>query len=74
MNNDIKDIYNTLAVIYNDFMKDLDIERYTNRAAELSKKYKNNNLMSNFCDCLIITWTPVINHIKHTSENMVNGG
>lgn len=69
MNNDIKNIYNNLAIMYNDFIKDLDMKQYNNRAAELSRKYRGNDLVSNFCDCLIITWAPVINHIKHNSEH-----
>lgn len=74
MNNDIKNIYNTLAVMYNDFIKDLDMKKYNDRAAELSRIYKGNDLMFNFCTCLIITWAPVINHIKHVSVHGNNGG
>lgn len=67
MNNDIKNIYNTLAVMYSDFLKDRDIKRYTKRAAELAESYSNNKMMLSFCENLIITWTPIINHIKYVS-------
>ena len=67
MNNDIKNIYNALAVLYNEFLKDLDIDKYTKKAAELCKKYQGNEIMLNFCQNLIISWTPVINQIKYVS-------
>ena len=67
MNNDIKNIYNTLAVLYNEFLKDLDIDKYTRKASELCKKYQGNDLMLNFCQNLIISWTPVINQIKYVA-------
>ena len=67
MNNDIKNIYNTLAIMYSDFLKDLDMEKYNRRAVELSNEYSNNKIMFNFCQNLIVTWSPIINQIKYMS-------
>lgn len=69
MNNDIKNIYNTLAVMYNEFIKDLDMKKYNESAVELCRRYKGNTMMLNFCQSLIITWAPLINHIKYISGN-----
>lgn len=74
MNNDIKKIYNALAVMYNDFLKDLDMEQYNEKAQQLCRGYKDNKIMLYFCQNLIFAWTPVINHIKHNSDDWKNGG
>lgn len=74
MNNDIKKIYNALAVMYNDFLKDLDMEQYNEKAQQLCREYKNNKIMLYFCQNLIFSWAPVINHIKHNSDDWKNGG
>ena len=67
MKDDIKYIYNNLATLFNEFSKDLDIQKYETKAAELCRKYKDNNLMLNFCQNLIVSWTPVINQMKYVS-------
>lgn len=65
MKDDIKYIYNTLAALYSDFSKDLDIAKYQTKAHELCKKYEHNSLMLNFCQNLIVSWTPVLNEMKY---------
>lgn len=61
MNDDIKYIQNTLWVMYKDFSVDFNMRKYSEQAADLCKRYKDNPLMLNFCQNLVITWTPVIN-------------
>lgn len=67
MKNDIKYIQNYIWDMYKDFDKDLNIIKFQNRAEELCKKYKNNQLLLNFCQNLIISWTPVINQMKYVA-------
>lgn len=74
MNNDIKRIYNTLAVMYNDFLKDLDIKQYNEKAQQLCKEYVENKPMLYFCQNLIFAWTPIINCIKHNADDCKTGG
>lgn len=74
MNNDIKRIYNTLAVMYNDFLKDLDMKQYNEKAQQLCKEYVENKPMLYFCQNLIFAWAPIINCIKHNEDDYKNGG
>lgn len=74
MNNDIKKIYNALAIMYNDFLKDLDMEQYNEKAQQLCREHKDNKIMLYFCQNLIFAWAPVVNHIKHNSDGWKNGG
>lgn len=61
MSNDIKCIQNTLWIIYKEFEEKHDVKRYTDQATALCNLYKDNPMMLNFCQNLIVSWAPVIN-------------
>lgn len=63
MENDIKDIQNSLWRIYKIFLSDHDVRRYTQNAAAIVQKYQENKEMQSFCINLLISWTPVINNL-----------
>lgn len=63
MDNDIKYIQNTLWAMYKEFTSDFDVKKYTDQATSLCKKYKNNPTMLNYCQNLVVSWTPVINEM-----------
>ena len=71
MYNDIKYIMNTLWAMYKKFESDFDVKSYTDQAACLCRKYKDNAPMLNFCQNQVISWTPVINLMseKHRKES-----
>lgn len=59
---DIKHIQNTIWAMYRAYLKDHDMKAYNRKMGELSKEYydKGDKQLSNFCDCLLITWAPII--------------
>ena len=71
MDEDIRYIYNTLAVMYKEFTKTYNIKAYTSQAMELCKKYKDRPELLAFCQNLVVTWTPIINLLaeKHKCDN-----
>lgn len=64
MEEEIKDIQNSLWKIYKNFLDDHDVQNYTRKAAAIARKYEGNRQMHSFCQNLVITWAPVINELK----------
>ena len=69
MGDDIKFIYNTLAVMYKEFITTYDMKRYNDQASELCKKYKDRQELLTFCQNLVVTWTPIINLLVEQHRN-----
>lgn len=61
MHDAIKDIQNTIWVMYKEVEKTGNAKAYTDQAKELCKKYKERPELLVFCQNLVITWTPIIN-------------
>ena len=59
MHEKIKDILNTIWIIFREFEETHDMEKYNQRAAELVHKYKEDELCI-FCQNLLLTWAPII--------------
>lgn len=74
MGNDIKYIYNTLAVMYKEYLSTHDMANYNRQATELRKKYLGKPILDNFCMNLIISWAPVINQLAEEYRNGVKNG
>lgn len=55
----IKDIQNTIWIIFREFMKTHNMEMYNKRSEELVQKYKEDELCT-FCENQLISWAPVI--------------
>ena len=73
MEHDIKYIQNYIWDMYKDFNKELNVTDYENRAKALCEKYKDNQLLLNFCQNMFVSWTPVINRIKYVKGDSRNG-
>ena len=63
MHDAIKDIQNTLWMMYKDISTSGDMTAYNRQAKELVNKYSDYDDMCRFCQNMIITWAPVINSI-----------
>ena len=70
MGDEIKYIQNTLWAMYKESEKSGNAKAYTDRAAELCKRYKDRPELLCFCQNLLISWTPIINML---AENCRNG-
>lgn len=70
MDNDIKYIWNTLWIMYKEFLVDFNVREYTRKATELVHKFDGNKEKLLFCQNLVITWTPEINRLaeEHRKE------
>ena len=71
MDNEIKHIQNELWAMYRQFVTDFNVKKYTNQATNLCRKYKDNKILLNFCQNLVVTWTPIINHLAEIHRNEV---
>ncbi len=60
MHEKIVDIQNAFWKAYKDFLTNRDVRQYENTINTLFEKYRNDELMSQFCEGLICTWAPII--------------
>ncbi len=67
----IMDIQNSAWAAYREFLKGHQMPEYTQKAAALVKKYKNDKDMMLFAQTIILSWVPVINSLK---QDFRNGG
>lgn len=60
MHEKIVDIQNSFWKAYKDFLQSKDVREYEKSINTLFEKYRNNELMAQFCEGLISAWAPII--------------
>lgn len=60
MHEKIVDIQNAFWKAYKEFLANRDVRQYEKTINTLFEKYRNDDLMAQFCEGLISTWAPII--------------
>lgn len=69
MEDEIRDIQNTLWRMYKEFLQDHDVKKYTRKARDLVDRYGDNREMYIFSQNMVVSWTPVINSLAGRFRN-----
>lgn len=64
MENEIKDIMNTLWSIYKKFQQTHDVKQFTEEAATMVHKYDGDSMLLCFAQNLVISFAPMVNELK----------
>ena len=64
MENEIKNIMNTLWAIFKKFQSTHDVKQFTEESAAMVHKYDGDSMMLCFAPNLVISFAPMVNELK----------